>query len=136
MLNIVIHYPCSYPLHINERVVCGEWPQKLKREIINGINGINKPDISLEGGKLINKENVFVIVLPVIEDITRNGMTSDLKAPVLVTVYVGSGKRQNIASLGYEFNAVLIKSLRSTFGNERFTVNIIYADSSFSSPSF
>jgi hypothetical protein len=43
-LTIIVHYPCDYSVSVNELTMCGDWPKRVKRDIIKGSRGLFKED--------------------------------------------------------------------------------------------
>jgi hypothetical protein len=132
MLNFVIHYPCEYPVSINYHTVCGSWPQAFKKEIIDGVNGIDLKDSFLKDGNFLTKENVTVLVVSVIEVLPKDGPGA-VKSPVLVTLYLGEESRK-VSFLGFMFSEVIKKALRGVFGNQRFSVQYVNTSTTYVLP--
>lgn len=131
MLNFVIHYPCGYPLNINEGRVCGEWPQTVKKVIIEGVGSIRDQDTILEDGSFLTKENVSVLVIPVVEDLRSVSWSSSAQSsPVLVTLFASPDKGVIFQLLGNRFKDIVKKSLRSVFRHEKLCINYVIADDS------
>lgn len=109
MLNIIVYYPCSYPMHVNESTVCESWPKKMKDKIIRDSNSF------------FSEESLSVAFIPVIATYH----------PALVIIYCDkrTGLALNLPDGSFERS--IDKALLSLGdnANKKFSMHVIISDS-------
>lgn len=109
MLNIVVYYPCSYPMHINESLVCESWPKKMKDKIIRDTNNF------------FNEESLSVVFIPIVATYHS----------ALVTIYCDKKTGLALNLPDGSFERVIDRALLALGdnANKKFSVHVILSES-------